>query len=357
MKTARRKKRGAKKARAIVPPKAPMFLEESKPPDFPGYQLGVKLGRGAFGSVYEGLDTTTGRTVAIKTISLDKAGGALAGVQQEIDLMKGLNHEHIIQYIDSYSTQEFLYIAMEFADGGSLMHVQKRFGNPFSERLVATYLYQVLQGLAYLHSQSIIHRDIKAANILLHANVAKLADFGISIKFDDAKRADQNMEFSAYWSAPEVVTMDPINELCDVWSIGITAIELFAGHPPYFDLAPIPAAFRITRAAQPTFPEGASPEFQDFLDCCLKRDPPFRKSAAQLLQHRFIRKHAGTGSIPRPLEVFDCDSVGFEEDEYEEDGGIPPLPRCPFPHDESDGDDDENPVVVAKSPKVAADFE
>jgi serine/threonine protein kinase len=93
--------------------------------------LGVKLGRGTFGSLYQGLDTKTGRT-----ISLDKADGALSGVQQEIDLMKGLDHEHIIQDIDSHSTQEFLDIVMEFADGSSLMHVQKC----FSERLVFVYV-------------------------------------------------------------------------------------------------------------------------------------------------------------------------------------------------------------------------
>jgi serine/threonine protein kinase len=205
--------------------------------------------------------------------------------------MAGLDHQHIVQYVGSHRTESILYIVMEFAEGGSLLHVQKKFESHFPEHLVSQYLYQVLLGLEYLHSQAIIHRDIKAANILLNNNVAKLADFGISIKFDDAKRADQNLEFSAYWSAPEVISQEPCSELCDIWSLGITAIELFEGQPPYFDLPPIPAAFRIVQNDIPPLPEKASPEFRDFIECCLRKDVRFRKNSTQQLQHRFNQKY------------------------------------------------------------------
>jgi serine/threonine protein kinase len=255
------RKRGGKKSPKKPKPKRDRSSvhdyddDEPPPPDFEGYRLGDKLGAGAFGAVYQGLDTTSGGLVAIKIIPLDNSPSALAGVQQEIDLMAGLNHPHIVQYIGSHKTDDTLYIVMEFAEGGSLSDVQKQFGgDAFPEHLVAQYIYQVLQGLAYLHSQSIIHRDIKAANILLNNNVAKLADFGIAVKFDDAQQMSQTFNWSAYWTAPEVISTEPINELCDIWSVGITAIELFVGEPPFYKLAPVTAAFRITQCAQPPLP-------------------------------------------------------------------------------------------------------
>jgi hypothetical protein len=125
----------------------------------------------------------------------------------------------------------------------------------------------------------------------LNNNVAKLTDFGIAVKFDDAKQINQTFNWSAYWTAPEVISTEPINELCDIWSVGITAIELFVGEPPFYELAPVTAAFRITQCAQPPLPEKASPEFRDFLDSCLKKDVQFRKPASQLLHHIFIQKY------------------------------------------------------------------
>lgn len=292
----------AKKARCKkkIKPKAIIVEEEkeSEPENFENYQLGSKLGQGAFGSVYLGLDINTGGLVAIKTIPLKKAKGNLASVQSEIDLMSGLNNEHIVQYICSHKTKDYLYIVMEYAEGGSLQHIQKKFAN-FDEHLAATYIYQVLIGLKYLHSQSIIHRDIKAANILLSNNIAKLSDFGISVNISDPNQhVDVSGQLSAYWSAPEAINMESVTEKSDIWSLGITAIEMFQGTPPYFDLAPIPAMFKIVQNQETPLPEGISVDFKEFLQGCLTRNVTFRKSVDELLQSRWIRKHLGL-EIPR----------------------------------------------------------
>ena len=281
----RLKKRGAKKRQRMLIPEAP---EEKNPEDFGDYKLGDQLGRGAFGSVYQGLDTSTGALVAIKTIQLDR-GSSLEGVQSEIKMMSALNNEHIIKYIGSHKTQDFLYIVMEYAEGGSLQHIQKKFTN-FNEQLAAHYIHQVLIGLQYLHSQSIIHRDIKAANILLSNNVAKLSDFGISVNLNEGPKAEADFQCSPYWAAPEVINMEAITEKCDIWSLGITAIEMFAGQPPYFDMPPIPAMFKIAQSQETPLPENISSEFKDFLLKCLKRDVSFRPSTDELLNHQWITR-------------------------------------------------------------------
>ncbi|OHT07488.1 hypothetical protein TRFO_24218 [Tritrichomonas foetus] len=282
----KKKRAGKKKPKPKII--LPDIIEDKTPQDFGDYKLGTQLGRGAFGSVYQGLDTSTGQLVAIKTIPLNQ-GQSLEGVQAEITMMSGLNNEHIVKYIGSHKTDDFLYIVMEYAEGGSLQHIQKKFTN-FNEQLAAQYIHQVLLGLQYLHSQSIIHRDIKAANILLNNNIAKLSDFGISVNLNEGPRADADFQCSPYWAAPEVINMESITEKCDIWSLGITAIEMFTGQPPFFDLAPIPAMFKIVQSQETPLPENISPEFKDFLLGCLKRDVTFRKSTEELLNHVWITR-------------------------------------------------------------------
>ncbi|KAH0792184.1 MAP3K epsilon protein kinase 1-like isoform X1 [Histomonas meleagridis] len=290
-----------------------------EPENFENYQLGDKLGKGAFGSVYQGLDVNTGGLVAIKTIALQKAKGNLTGIQNEIELMSGLNNEHIVKYIGSHKTKYYLYIIMEFAEGGSLQHMQKKFTN-FGEHLAATYIYQVLLGLKYLHSQSIIHRDIKAANILISNNIAKLSDFGISVNINDsAHQADMSTQLSAYWSAPEVINMEPITEKSDIWSLGITAIEMFSGEPPYFNLAPIPAMFKIVQNQETPLPDGISSDFKEFLLGCLTRDVTFRKTIDELINSRWIQRNLrneyGNVNISKSLSAHIDDFIEKSSDD------------------------------------------
>lgn len=285
---AKKKVKGKKKKPAkIIEPEKP--LEEKHPSDFDVYKLGKILGKGAFGAVFQGLDTNTGALVAIKTIPLNANQSSLSEVQSEIELMSKLRNEHIVKYIDSKPTEDFLYIVMEYAEGGSLQHLQKKYSN-FNEQLASQYIHQVLLGLQYLHSQSIIHRDIKAANILLNNNVAKLSDFGISVDLSKGTKDDADFQCSPYWAAPEVINMESITEKADIWSLGITAIEMCTGQPPYYDLAPIPAMFKIVQNQETPLPENISHEFKDFLLGCLNRNVTFRKSTSELLNHNWITR-------------------------------------------------------------------
>ena len=152
------------------------------------------------------------------------------------------------------------------------------------------FAYQVLYGLAFLHEEGVIHRDIKAANILVTSEgVAKLADFGVAVRTSDNK--DQDVVGSPYWMAPEVIEMQGSNEKCDIWSVGCTTIELLTGAPPYFDLEPMPALFRIVQDKHPPFPSGFSDLLRDFLYQCFHKDPQMRPDAKSLLQAKWMLHH------------------------------------------------------------------
>ncbi|KAL6048786.1 Protein kinase of the Mitotic Exit Network [Balamuthia mandrillaris] len=256
------------------------------------YQLGDALGRGGFGTVYKGLNVESGDFVAIKQVSLTGIPKEqLSSIMMEIDLLKKLNHVNIVKYLGFYQTKEYLHIILEFVEGGSLESVLKKFGN-FRESLVGIYIVQVLDGLVYLHEQGVIHRDIKAANILItKEGRVKVADFGVSTKLGANATVDNasNVVGSPYWMAPEIIELSGATTESDIWSVGCTVIELLTGAPPYFDLAAMPALFHIVEDPCPPLPEGISNALRDFLMQCFQKDPNLRISAKQLLKHRWIR--------------------------------------------------------------------
>lgn len=153
-------------------------------------------------------------------------------------------------------SSENLYIILEYCENGSLHFICKNFGK-FPENLVALYMSQVLQGLLYLHEQGVIHRDIKGANILTTKDgLVKLADFGVATK---SNLGESSVVGTPYWMSPEVIQLSGATTASDIWSLGCTVIELLAGKPPYHNLQPMPALFRIVNDDHPPFPEGASP--------------------------------------------------------------------------------------------------
>lgn len=163
----------------------------------------------------------------------------------------------------------------------------KKFGK-FPESLVCVYITQVLEGLVYLHEQGVVHRDIKGANILTtKEGQIKLADFGVATKFGDEKEA--TVAGTPYWMAPEIIELSGATTASDIWSVGCTVIELLTGDPPYFDLGPMPALFRIVQDDYPPLPEGVSPALKDWLMQCFQKDPMLRVSAQKLLKHKWIQ--------------------------------------------------------------------
>ncbi|KAK6517241.1 hypothetical protein TWF281_003905 [Arthrobotrys megalospora] len=269
------------------------------------YTLGDCLGRGASGSVYRAINYTTGETVAIKQIRLsDLPQSELGAIMREIDLLKNLNHPHIVQYHGFVKSVDSLYIILEFCENGSLHSICKNFGK-FPEHLVGRYTGQVLDGLFYLHEQGVIHRDIKGANILTtKEGHIKLADFGVATRANDA-----TVVGTPYWMAPEVIELVGATTASDIWSVGCTVIELLTGDPPYYDLSPMQALFRIVSDDHPSLPDGASAAVRDFLMQCFQKDPNLRVSARKLLRHPWIVKTRPASKEPNPKHVDDVRSV------------------------------------------------
>ncbi|RMD41114.1 hypothetical protein DV735_g4061, partial [Chaetothyriales sp. CBS 134920] len=251
------------------------------------YQLGDCLGRGAFGSVFRALRWSTGETVAVKQIKLaDLPKSELRVIMLEIDLLKNLDHPNIVKYYGFVKTPETLNIILEYCENGSLHTISKNFGR-FPEQLVGLYMSQVLAGLLYLHEQGVIHRDIKGANILTtKQGLVKLADFGVASK--TAGLSESSVVGTPYWMAPEVIELTGATTASDIWSLGCTVIELLDGKPPYHQLQPMPALFRIVNDDHPPLPQGASPIVRDFLMQCFQKDPNLRVSAKKLLKHPWI---------------------------------------------------------------------
>ncbi|KAJ1636274.1 kinase-like domain-containing protein [Pavlovales sp. CCMP2436] len=212
------------------------------------YQLGDELGRGSSARVFKALNSETGEFVAVKQIpSSGMSKDQMSSLVSEVVLMKLLKHPNIVNYLESITTKDYLYIVLEFVENGSLASILKKFGS-FTEQLVSIYIAQVLDGLTYLHEQGVIHRDIKGANILItKEGTVKLADFGVAARVADDSDRSNSVVGTPYWMAPEIIKMSGFTTASDIWSLGCTCIELLNGEPPYFDLAPMSALYRIVQ--------------------------------------------------------------------------------------------------------------
>ncbi|NXH96618.1 M4K3 kinase, partial [Pachycephala philippinensis] len=218
-----------------------------------------------------------------------------AVVQQEIIMMKDCKHPNIVAYFGSYLRRDKLWICMEFCGGGSLQDIYHVTG-PLSEQQIAYVSRETLQGLYYLHSKGKMHRDIKGANILLTDNGhVKLADFGVSAQITATIAKRKSFIGTPYWMAPEVAAVERkggYNQLCDLWAVGITAIELAELQPPMFDLHPMRALFLMTKSnfQPPKLKDKMkwSNSFHHFVKMALTKNPKKRPTAEKLLQHPFV---------------------------------------------------------------------
>ena len=257
--------------------------------------LGELLGKGAFGAVYKGLAAGTGDFVAVKRVALESTGMTekrKAELAKEVALLRGLRHKNIVRFLHSQVDTEsgMMQLVMEYCGGGSLAQVVRRFG-VLPETLMAIYLDQVLAGLAYLHSEGVIHRDIKGGNILLTKDgLVKLADFGIATRLSDPSTSTRSIVGTPYWMAPEIIETKPPTTAADIWSLGCTVIELVSGRPPFYEFGPIPAMFKMVGEPHPPFPpkDTISPLLVSFLHDCFVREPPMRATARELCSHPWV---------------------------------------------------------------------
>jgi len=256
------------------------------------YQLGDSIGQGAFGKVFQALNLETGDFCAVKQIEKSIiAPHQLSGIMRECELLQTLKHPNIVSFLDSLETESHLFYVMEYIEGGSLHKVRKKYGS-FPEGLLARYVADVLKGLQYLHSQGVIHRDIKGENVLItKQGVVKLVDFG-SCTYQAMEKM-LTVVGTPFWMAPEIIEMDGSarNTACDIWSLGCTMIELITGNPPYWERGPMPAMFAMVTDPHPPFPTGISEELNDFLVKCFTRDIQKRPTASALLEHPWITNH------------------------------------------------------------------
>ncbi|TKS80622.1 Mitogen-activated protein kinase kinase kinase kinase 5 [Collichthys lucidus] len=258
------------------------------------FEVLLRVGGGTYGEVYKARNKQNGELAAIKVIKMEPEDD-FSIIQQEIVIVKSCKHPNIVAYYGSYIRSNKLWICMEFCGGGSLQDVYHVTG-PLSEPQIAYICREMLQGLDYLHAQKKIHRDIKGANILLNdQGEVKLADFGISAQITATLARRMSFIGTPYWMAPEVAAVElkgGYNELCDIWSVGITAIELAELQPPMFDVHPLRVLFLMSKSGYqpPKLKDKSkwSSMFYNFVKAMLVRNPKKRPSASKMLSHMFL---------------------------------------------------------------------
>jgi len=248
-----------------------------------------------------------------KKIHDDK--NAQATIKKEVDILRSCNSPFIVNYFGCLQgkskTEETkggfkypdegtqpLWILMDYCGGGSIKDIMDKTGKPLGEDQVACVLLGVIQGIAYLHSQKIIHRDLKSGNILLAEDGAiKIADFGISTQLSATVTGNaKTMVGTTYWMAPEVMT-EKYDHRIDIWSLGITAIEMAQLHPPNWEMKPFQLMLKLPKDPPPTLKEPGKfgKDFNDFNTACLHKEAEKRPSAIQLLKHTFVMSRMAKG--------------------------------------------------------------
>uniref|UniRef100_A0A7N6AYI1 Mitogen-activated protein kinase kinase kinase 3 n=1 Tax=Anabas testudineus TaxID=64144 RepID=A0A7N6AYI1_ANATE len=260
------------------------------------WRRGKLLGQGAFGRVYLCYDVDTGRELAAKQVQFDpdspETSKEVSALECEIQLLKNLHHERIVQYYGSLRdhNEKTLTIFMEYMPGGSVKDQLKAYG-ALTENVTRKYSRQILEGMSYLHSNMIVHRDIKGANILRDsAGNVKLGDFGASKRLQTICMSGtgiRSVTGTPYWMSPEVISGEGYGRKADVWSLGCTVVEMLTEKPPWAEYEAMAAIFKIaTQPTNPLLPLHISDQARDFIRCIFV-EAKHRPSAEELLRHPF----------------------------------------------------------------------
>ncbi|XP_040200470.1 serine/threonine-protein kinase 10 [Rana temporaria] len=289
------------------------------------WEIVGELGDGAFGKVYKAKNRETGVLAAAKVIDT-KNEEELEDYMVEIDILATCNHPNIVHLLGAFYYENQLWIMIEFCQGGAVDAIMLELDRGLTEPQIQAICKQMLEALSYLHSMKIIHRDLKAGNVLLTQDGdIKLADFGVSAKNVKTLQRRDSFIGTPYWMAPEVVMCEtmkdaPYDYKADIWSLGITLIEMAQIEPPHHELNPMRVLLKIAKSEPPTLaaPSKWSLEFRDFLKKALDKNSETRPSAAQLLEHPFVNKDLKK----RVLRDLVAEAKAEVLDEIEENGEI-----------------------------------
>ncbi|OMJ65406.1 hypothetical protein SteCoe_38283 [Stentor coeruleus] len=261
------------------------------------WQRGDLVGEGVYGKVYQAMNLNTGELLAVKSYKLNHdeeiAQKELISIKRELLILKFLDHPNIIKYfqVDYESNTNTIDILIEYVPSGSMLNLLQKY-RVFSESVIRNYTKQLLDGLDYLHSNEVIHRDLKSANILITENsTLKLTDFGCSRRFDsNVSSQSKSFKGSPYWMSPEMVTNTGHSYPSDIWSLGCLVIEMASGRPPWSNYSKFSKDVLRLIAKPGNMPDmpRVSSSLMDFISRCLQRDPEKRATAKELLAHEFI---------------------------------------------------------------------
>ncbi|ESN90504.1 hypothetical protein HELRODRAFT_131625, partial [Helobdella robusta] len=250
-----------------------------------------ELGDGAFGKVFKAQHKTRGTFAALKQMEINDDND-LEDYSIEIDILNECKHENIVGIHEAYYYKNKLWLYIEFCSGGAVDSIMVELEKPLTESQIRCLCKQMCQALSFLHKNMIIHRDLKAGNVLLTLDATvKIADFGVSAKNSKVGQKRDSFIGTPYWMAPEVVVCEtmkdnPYDHKADIWSLGITLIEFAQLEPPNHEMHPMRVLLKIQKSDPPTLsqPHKWSAEFNDFLTKCLVRTPERRLEADELLQ-------------------------------------------------------------------------
>ena len=265
------------------------------------YNIHERVGKGSYGDVYRATCIETKEERAIKIIDLEYSDDDVEEVRKEISIMSELRSTYLTRLHESFAEGKKLYIVMEYLNAGSLRDLLDEMQEcedegsnssmtAFPESVCAYIVQQILLGLEYLHKNGKIHRDLKCENLLMNKDGAvKLGDFGGTGRLTETEDKRNTFVGSPFWMAPEVIKENDYDTAADIWSLGITAIELAKGHPPYAQMHALRVLFLIPKNPAPVL-EGSkfSKNFKDFVRLCLHKNAKRRPSASVLLKHPFV---------------------------------------------------------------------
>nr|XP_045597779.1 serine/threonine-protein kinase 10-like isoform X6 [Procambarus clarkii] len=285
-----------------------------------------ELGDGAYGKVYKAVHKETKQLAALKQVALEEEED-LETFMIEIDILSECKHKNIVELLEAYHYNGKLWMYLEYCDGGAMDSIMADLYRPLTEPQIAYVCKYLVEALVYIHEQKVIHRDLKAGNVLLTMEGGvKLADFGVSAKNKNTYDKRGTFIGTPYWLAPEVILCETFIDAkydykADVWSLGISLIEFAQMDPPNHEVSPVRVMLKIQKSDPPKldYPSKYSKEFNDFISKCLVKDPALRPSAVELLQHPFICKDLDVKPIRDLLLEYKAEVVDEDMDDDVDD--------------------------------------